>query len=167
MSKRVNRKRDEIRAAEDLVIDAQLMIQRALNERGISRAQLARQLGVSQARLSQVMATDANPTLRTLAQILTTLGYKLTLKELALDAALPCPEEEMSTSVEEAGAIETKSADVWLDVGSEESVNVRRAAVDERLQPAWRVAINRRESVLDCYSNDNSKRTKTKERLAA
>lgn len=66
-----------IEAEEDLVIDAQFLIQELMNEHGISRAELARRAGVSKARLTQLMRSEANPTLRTLAKLAYVMGDRL------------------------------------------------------------------------------------------
>lgn len=69
----------EIVDAENLVIDAQFLIQEILNEKGLNRTDLARLTGVTKARLTQLMGPQANPTLRTLAKIFTALDDKLGL----------------------------------------------------------------------------------------
>jgi transcriptional regulator with XRE-family HTH domain len=77
-----------IEAEENLVIDAQFMLQGLINESGISRAELARKVGISKARLSQLMSSEANPTLRTLAGLFYALGVNVTLSQkstVALD----------------------------------------------------------------------------------
>jgi DNA-binding phage protein len=74
----VDPKTDErIEAEEDLVIDAQFLLQGIMNDRGISRAELARMTGLSRARLTQLMRPEANPTLRTLASIFHALGERV------------------------------------------------------------------------------------------
>lgn len=69
----------EVFDAENLVIDAQLLIQELLNEKQMTRTDLAKLTGVSKSRLTQIMGSDANPTLRTLAKIFTGLDEKLCL----------------------------------------------------------------------------------------
>ncbi len=69
----------EIIDAENLVIDAQLLIQELLNERDLTRSDLAKLTGVSKSRLTQLMGSEANPTLRTLAKIFTALDEHLLL----------------------------------------------------------------------------------------
>lgn len=66
-----------IAAEEHLVIDVQFLIQELLNEKGLTRADLARLTGVSKARLTQMMRSEANPTLRTLAKVFHALGDQL------------------------------------------------------------------------------------------
>jgi transcriptional regulator with XRE-family HTH domain len=69
----------QIIAEEDLVIDAQFLIQEALIERGMTRSELAQRSGISKARLSQIMRADANPTLRTLAKLFYAMDDQLWL----------------------------------------------------------------------------------------
>jgi|HigsolmetaAR203D_1030402.scaffolds.fasta_scaffold14164_2 Predicted transcriptional regulator len=81
--------KEEIFAEEDLVIDVQFLLQELLNDKQINRAQLASMTGLSRARLSQLMRSDANPTLRTLARVFHALGEELfvTTKKRRDDAA--------------------------------------------------------------------------------
>lgn len=69
-----------IEAEEDFVIDAQFLIQELMNEHGLSRADLAKKLGVSKARLTQMMKPDANPTMRSVARVAHALGEKVRLR---------------------------------------------------------------------------------------
>lgn len=67
--------REQHLAEERLVYSTQTLIQRELNKRGLKYRDLARRLGVSEARISQLMGDDAhNLTVRTLARILYRLG---------------------------------------------------------------------------------------------
>lgn len=71
---------DHIEAQEDLVIDAQFLLHDLMVERGVSRAELARRVGISKARLSQFFNAKANPTLRTLAVLFQALGETVKLE---------------------------------------------------------------------------------------
>jgi len=66
-------------AEQDAVMDAQFLIQDLLDEQNLNRKEAARLLGVTPARLSQLMRAEANPTIRTLAGILHVLGGSLTV----------------------------------------------------------------------------------------
>jgi len=58
-------------AEEALIIDAQIAIQRVLNQKGISQAQLAQALGVTESYVSQMLGDSArNLTLRTIARVM-------------------------------------------------------------------------------------------------
>ncbi|MGY4399377.1 helix-turn-helix domain-containing protein [Bradyrhizobium sp. USDA 3315] len=65
---------DHIEAQEDLVIDAQFLLHDLMVERGVTRSELARRVGISKARLSQIFSPKANPTLRTLAILFHAMG---------------------------------------------------------------------------------------------
>lgn len=56
-------------ACEELRADVQLEIERALRAGEVSRAELARRLGCSQARVSQLLGDNANLTLETIARV--------------------------------------------------------------------------------------------------
>lgn len=73
-------------AEEELILDAQITIQRILNEKDICQAELARVLGVSESYISQMLSDSArNLTLRTVARVMHALGEKahLTTKRYA------------------------------------------------------------------------------------
>ena len=79
--------REQLLAEERLIFLTQAVIQRELNRRGLKYRDLARQLGVSVARISQLMGDDPhNLTVRTVARILHQLGEAgvfITKRELA------------------------------------------------------------------------------------
>jgi len=67
-------------AEEELILHAQMLIQRVLNERGISQKRLAEKLGVGESYVSQMLGTSArNLTLRTIARVMKALDVKATL----------------------------------------------------------------------------------------
>lgn len=62
-------------AEEELVVNAQGLLQELLDEKGMSRAQLARAMGVSRARVTQLFSDECkNFTLRLWARALFALG---------------------------------------------------------------------------------------------
>src|SRR5262245_10606179 len=62
-------------AEESLILDAQISIQRILNEKNMTQADLARKLGVTESYVSQMLGDSArNLTLRTIARVMTALG---------------------------------------------------------------------------------------------
>ncbi len=76
--------KDEIRrlqAEENLIIDAQFLIQSLMNEKNMTKADVAKTLGLSKARLSQIMGTNSNLTLRVLARIIDALGESVEIKK--------------------------------------------------------------------------------------
>lgn len=68
--------REQVYAEEDALIDFQFALIDAMRERGMSKAELAEVLGVSRARVSQLFAPDANPTLKLAARALLAVGLK-------------------------------------------------------------------------------------------
>jgi transcriptional regulator with XRE-family HTH domain len=77
-----------IEAEENLVIDAQFLLQDLMVEHGITRADLARRAGISKARLTQLLKPDANPTLRNLARLFHALGETVHLQRKKATSAL-------------------------------------------------------------------------------
>ena len=71
----MERDREERLAEERLLLLTQTVVQRELNRRGLKYRDLARRLGVSEARVSQLLGDEApNLTVRTVARILHRLG---------------------------------------------------------------------------------------------
>lgn len=65
---------DLLLAEESFILDAQMTVQRILNERGITQAELARRMGVGESYVSQMLGDSAkNLTLRTVARVMTAL----------------------------------------------------------------------------------------------
>ena len=87
MSKHENFDERQIEERLDLVLDVQFFIQRLLNEGNISRTELATRMGISKARLSQIMKAEANPTLYTLADVFYALGEKVRIERVDAAAA--------------------------------------------------------------------------------
>jgi transcriptional regulator with XRE-family HTH domain len=61
-------------AEENLIIDFQFLLQELMARHKISRAELARRAGITEARLSQLFGSEANPTAKTIARLLHALG---------------------------------------------------------------------------------------------
>lgn len=66
-----------IEAEENLVIDLQFLLQEVLSNKGMSRSELAKKLGISKARLSQIFSSEANPTVKSCARLFHALGEEL------------------------------------------------------------------------------------------
>src|SRR5438067_1028689 len=65
---------DLLLAEESFILDAQMTIQRLLNEKGLTQTELARRLGVGDSYISQMLGDSArNLTLRTVARIMVAL----------------------------------------------------------------------------------------------
>lgn len=69
MAKEMNVNRRRIEAEEDAVLDIQFSILDLLRKQGLSKEELAKRLGVSKARVSQLFAAGANPTVKQIARI--------------------------------------------------------------------------------------------------
>jgi transcriptional regulator with XRE-family HTH domain len=80
-----NSERRRIQAEENVVLDVQFAIVDLLNELGMSKGELASKLGVSKARVSQLLAAGANPTLKQLARVFDALGRRLEVRPASLD----------------------------------------------------------------------------------
>lgn len=77
---------DAIYAQEAAMVDASELIARALDASGVTRAELARRLGISRAEVTARLKGERNITVRKLAETLHALGQRLTLDaEPALD----------------------------------------------------------------------------------
>jgi len=70
--------RDLVFAEESLVVDAQLFLHNLMEEKGVTRAQLARAMGVSRARVSQIFSDECkNFTIRNFARAAFALGERV------------------------------------------------------------------------------------------
>lgn len=70
---------DAVYAQEAAMVDAAELIASALEASGMSRADLARKLGVSRAEVTERLKGERNITIRKLAETLHALGERLTL----------------------------------------------------------------------------------------
>jgi transcriptional regulator with XRE-family HTH domain len=114
---------DEFLFAEDaLISNAQFVVHNLMANRGMTRADLARKLGVSDARVSQMFSDSApNLTLKTLAHIFCVLG------------------EECRITSDGWEAILAKGADC-AEVGSDAAPDEMLVAPSPRRQPAMDIA---------------------------
>ena len=71
-----------IEAEENLLIDFQFLIQEMLVAKKISRAELSERTGLSAARISQILSSQANPTVKTMARIFHALGETIHLSAI-------------------------------------------------------------------------------------
>lgn len=129
------RSRDEIVAEEDLVIDVQFLIQDLLDERGMTRADLAGRLGISKARLSQLMRPEANPTLRSVARILHALDDRAVLTAKSRDSADRRSSEQAALGATSECKYEGLSRRLHVETGAE--ADLAYFAIDGRFNRAW------------------------------
>ncbi len=73
-------------AIEELRADVQYEVLRAMKQAGMSQADLARKLGVSQAWVSQMLGDDANLTVESLAKVFLALGGQCHFSARPLEA---------------------------------------------------------------------------------
>jgi transcriptional regulator with XRE-family HTH domain len=55
-------------------------IDAVMHEQGVTRAELARRMGVSRARITDLLNMGTNPTIQTLVRVSDALGYELRLE---------------------------------------------------------------------------------------
>src|ERR1700744_5750276 len=63
-----------IEAEENFLIDFQFLIQELMVAKKINRVELSERTGLSAARISQILGSQANPTVKTMARIFPALG---------------------------------------------------------------------------------------------
>lgn len=89
MAQKLNRNEQLIFAEEALVVDAQGLLQELLIEKGLTRADLARAMGVSRARVSQLFSDECtNFTLRLWARALFAIGEEAVVSYAGSDDCL-------------------------------------------------------------------------------
>ena len=65
---------DPVAIEEDAVLNFQFSLIDAMAEAGLTKADLAKALGVSRARVSQMLVSEANPTIKVIARAMAALG---------------------------------------------------------------------------------------------
>lgn len=125
---KADRPYEELLAEESLILTAQMMIQRVLNERGMTQADLARKLGVGESHVSQMLGCSArNLTLRTIARVMHALDAKPTImveadEQRSDDASGRAPVQSAAQRVVAA------PVGIWGEVVELESRRSRRRA---------------------------------------
>ncbi|MGV3490133.1 MAG: helix-turn-helix domain-containing protein [Devosia sp.] len=84
MAKRAH---DWVAIEEDALLDFQFALIDAMGVAGLSKAELAEELGVSRARVSQMLDSDANPTIKVIARAMAVLGSKVRYDAAAVSNA--------------------------------------------------------------------------------
>lgn len=67
-------KLDLIEVEEDALLKFQFALIDAMNEANMNKADLAKALGVTPARVSQLLASEANPTIKVVARVMALIG---------------------------------------------------------------------------------------------
>lgn len=73
-----------VEAEENLLIDYQFLLQERMSKNGISHSALAERAGISNARLSQILSDEANPTVKTFAGLFHALGERVCVSSVPL-----------------------------------------------------------------------------------
>lgn len=123
-------------AEEALVVDVQILLNDMMEDRGMSRADLARAMGVTRARVTQMLSDDCkNLTVRLLARAAHALGDKVELRSGRKKAEAKAP-----VDIGNVYPIWAKSAsfdEVGLDCrGKDDRLDAFSARSQERLMAA-------------------------------
>ncbi|MET4259788.1 DNA-binding phage protein [Bradyrhizobium sp. S3.12.5] len=78
-----------IEAEENALIDWQFLLQEMMSEKGVTKSQLAELAGISKPRLTQILSSEANPTVKSMARLFHALGEQLCVSRKALAAQKP------------------------------------------------------------------------------
>jgi transcriptional regulator with XRE-family HTH domain len=106
-----------LEAEENLLLDFQFMLQELIHDKDVSRAELAKRTGISKARLSQIMSSEANPTLKTCARLLHALGEELRVT--------------VKKKPQHVSHVSGDNSDWQVDVDDSHAVGRKRATVDD------------------------------------
>lgn len=71
-----------IEAEENLLVDAHFLIEELMRKKSISQTELAKRMGCSKARLSQLLNPSANPTVKSLGRLFYALGEEVTFAQV-------------------------------------------------------------------------------------
>jgi transcriptional regulator with XRE-family HTH domain len=105
-------------AVEDLVFSIQICLQNAMSERGVSQKDLADKLGLSPARVSQILSDQsANLTLRTIGRIAHALGEEFELVPKKSVKAKTKPQDELDPK-----AVLGRGHVTWFDETANDNV---------------------------------------------
>lgn len=130
-------KRDMIRSEEDILLDFQACLIEGMRKLGVNQAEFADRLGVSKARVSQMLSSDANPTIKQIGRCLAALEAAWSFDALETKSASPEFKPRLSRrspSVEliAAGAFrQINSSHVWsvnTKVANQNKHRMREAA---------------------------------------
>lgn len=124
MAKNINElTRDQVNAEEDALIDFQFALIDAMRECDMSKAELAAALGVTRARVSQLLSPEANPTIKLAARALHAVGLK--------NAYCPATKTKSETESKASDSPPVDEADsMWLGEVVEATVAVEDTSED-------------------------------------
>ena len=105
---------DFIEAEENALMDFQFALLDELEARGWTQARLAEELGVSRARVSQMLSSEANPTLKLVGRALAVLGLRANysdVKEVCATKTQDLPFDIFGAEGFAARALQAREAD--------------------------------------------------------
>ncbi len=108
---------------EDLIFEVTETICKAMEEKGISKAELSRMAGVSKSNITQLLSGDHNMRLTTIADLLFVLGARLEV------TARPV-ESELDSILNSTASV---TQDDWTFVGSSAAASLNYEAVQEQV----------------------------------
>jgi len=110
-------------AEEALVVDVQIFLHNLMEEKGVSRAELAKAMGVSRARVTQILSDECrNLTVRSLARAAYALGEGVQFS--------PTPKEQVAPK---PAALHGNVVSLWSKAKSFDEVEVPCSDDDGRL----------------------------------
>lgn len=120
----------EIEAVEGFMVDVQVYLNEIMDAKKISRAELARRMGVSRARVSQMFTDDSNLTIRMLARAAFHLGEEPRVESEATQAL----REERRARREKAAVKAAPNVhSLWTDISDDNLVDAVCADDDGRI----------------------------------
>lgn len=106
---------ERIFAEEDAVVAVQSFLHELMEEKGISRAELARAMGVSRPRVTQLFSDEcSNLTLRLIARAMFALG-----EELIISSTRKLKSDTFSKLIPQTKRCEPRSP--WVEISAEDS----------------------------------------------
>jgi transcriptional regulator with XRE-family HTH domain len=131
MTDKQAKERSATRAEERFVVDVQVFLQELMEEKGLSRSDLAAAMGVTRARISQIFSDDCtNFTVRLLARAANALGE---VPEIDCAAMRLVRERQASACRSELVAGSANVIPLWNDMAAGKIEPETVCANDERL----------------------------------
>ncbi len=131
----------EIEAIEGFMVDVQVYLNEIMDAKKISRAELARRMGVSRARVSQMFADDSNLTVRMLARAAFHLGEEPRVES---EATRALREERRARREKAAVKAAPNVHSLWTDISDDNLVDTVCADDDGRIASLLAIAGSRR-----------------------
>lgn len=135
-----------VEAEENLLVDYQFLLQERMSKKGLSQGALAERASISDARLSQIMSDNANPTVKTFAALFYALGERVNVSSTPLDQPHDPPvaqespqgsEWEWAATVQVGKAIDQDMIELMKN--STKVIDERSAASNDNYGPGTRI----------------------------